>query len=60
MFNGSIPLFHSASLPQRLSAQVDVVVVSWREKQILLGECKWGLDGIDRQIVRELTEQKAP
>ena len=60
MFNGSNPLFHSASLPQRLSAQVDVVVVSWREKQILLGECKWGLDGIDRQIVRELTEQKAP
>jgi len=25
-----------------------------------LGECKWGLDGIDRQIVRELIEQKKP
>ena len=29
-------------------------------KQILLGECKWGLDGIDRQIVRELIERKTP
>jgi AAA+ ATPase superfamily predicted ATPase len=42
------------------SAQVDVVAVNWHEKQILLGECKWGQDGIDRQIVRELAEQKAP
>ncbi len=42
------------------SVQVDVVAVNWHEKQILLGECKWGLDGVDRQIVRELIEQKAP
>jgi len=40
--------------------QVDVVAINWHEKQILLGECKWGLDGIDRQIVRELIEQKKP
>ena len=42
------------------SVQVDVVAINWHEKQILLGECKWGLDGIDRQIVRELIEQKMP
>ena len=42
------------------SVQVDVVAINWHEKQILLGECKWGLDGIDRQIVRELVEQKKP
>jgi AAA+ ATPase superfamily predicted ATPase len=42
------------------SVQVDVVAVNWHEKQILLGECKWGQDGIDRQIVRELAEQKTP
>lgn len=41
-------------------AQVDVTAINWKEKKILLGECKWGLDGIDRQIVRELTESKAP
>jgi hypothetical protein len=40
--------------------QVDVVAINWHEKQILLGECKWGQDGIDRQIVRELTEKKTP
>ena len=42
------------------AAQVDVVAIHWREKQILLGECKWGQDGIDRQIARELIEQKTP
>jgi len=42
------------------TAQVDVVAINWHEKQILLGECKWGLDGIDRQIARELIEQKTP
>ena len=40
--------------------QVDVAAINWHEKQILLGECKWGLDAIDRQIVRELIEQKKP
>ena len=41
-------------------AQVDVAAVNWKEKRILLGECKWGSDGIDRQIVRELIEEKKP
>jgi AAA+ ATPase superfamily predicted ATPase len=36
------------------SAQIDVVAVNWREKQLLLGECKWGVDAVSRTIVREL------
>lgn len=38
--------------------QVDVVAVNWQERQLLLGECKWGMDRVDRQIVRDLIEQK--
>lgn len=40
-------------------AQVDVVAINWREKTILLGECKWGVDVVRRSIVRELLA-KAP
>jgi len=39
------------------SARVNVVAIHWHEKQILLGECKWGPDRVDRQVVRELIEQ---
>jgi AAA+ ATPase superfamily predicted ATPase len=42
------------------STQVDVTAINWQEKQILLGECKWGTGGVDRQIVRELIEKKTP
>ena len=35
-------------------AQVDVVAINWREKAILLGECKWGTERMDRAVVREL------
>lgn len=38
--------------------QVDVVALNWNTHEILLGECKWGLDRIDRQVVRELIEHK--
>lgn len=38
--------------------QVDVAAVHWQEKQLLLGECKWGAERVDRQVVRELIEQK--
>jgi len=41
-------------------AQVDVVAVNWAERDILLGECKWGADAVDRATVRELIETKAP
>jgi uncharacterized protein len=40
--------------------QVDVVAINWQQKQVLLGECKWSEEPIDRQIVRELIEQKMP
>jgi hypothetical protein len=40
--------------------QIDIVAVNWQSKKILLGECKWTQDPIDRQIVRELIEQKLP
>jgi uncharacterized protein len=40
-------------------SQVDVVAINWREKAILLGECKWGANALNRSVVRELLE-KAP
>lgn len=42
------------------SVQVDVVAIAWREKQILLGECKWGDTPVSRAIVTNLIEQKTP
>jgi len=38
-------------------AQVDVVALNWREKAILLGECKWGVDAVGRSVIRELVEK---
>ncbi len=40
------------------SVQVDVVAINWQEKVILLGECKWGVDAVGREVVRELLETK--
>jgi AAA+ ATPase superfamily predicted ATPase len=40
-------------------AQVDLAALNWREKAILLGECKWGVDALGRSVVRELVG-KAP
>lgn len=40
--------------------QVDVVAIAWREKRVLLGECKWGMEDIGRSAVRELVEEKTP
>lgn len=40
--------------------QVDVVAIHWENRQILLGECKWGGERVDRQVVRELIEAKGP
>ena len=38
-------------------AQVDVVALNWRERAILLGECKWGVGQLGRAVVRELVEK---
>ena len=40
--------------------QVDVVAINWRSRQILLGECKWGVGAVARSVVRELIEEKTP
>lgn len=37
--------------------QVDVVAINWRERAILLGECKWAPDQVDRSVIRELAEK---
>jgi len=40
--------------------QVDVVAINWQTHDIMLGECKWGADWIDRQVVRDLVGGKTP
>lgn len=42
------------------TVQVDVVGIHWQSHTLLLGECKWTGEAIDRQIIRELIEEKAP
>jgi AAA+ ATPase superfamily predicted ATPase len=42
------------------TVQVDVVAVNWAERAILLGECKWDTDAVNRAVVRELLETKTP
>ena len=42
------------------AAQVDVVAISWADKAIWLGECKWGTDKVAREVLTELIEQKTP
>jgi AAA+ ATPase superfamily predicted ATPase len=41
-------------------AQVDVVALNWKTHDILLGECKWGADRVDRQVIRDLIDGKTP
>jgi uncharacterized protein len=36
------------------SAQIDVIAINWQTHDILLGECKWGAEAVDRSIIREL------
>jgi AAA+ ATPase superfamily predicted ATPase len=38
-------------------AQVDVVALNWRDRAMLLGECKWGSSSVGRSIVRELVSK---
>lgn len=40
-------------------AQVDVVAVNWRTKDILLGECKWGRQAQGRKVVDALINKTA-
>lgn len=51
-------------LPESIGAywdrrvQIDVVAVSWTEKKVLLGECKWQPQPVSRKVVKELVEEK--
>ncbi len=58
--SGQLP-FIPQSVGQHWSrhVQVDVVALNWDSRDILLGECKWGAEPVNRQTVRELIEQKA-
>jgi uncharacterized protein len=40
--------------------QVDVVAVNWTTHELLLGECKWTNAAIDREVVLQLINEKAP
>ena len=42
------------------TAQVDLVAINWRERQLLLGEFKWGDAPVNRRILTELIEVKRP
>lgn len=50
-------------LPERIGsfwsrrAQVDVVAINWRSKDILLGECKWGRHPVARDVIGALVDK---
>lgn len=37
--------------------QIDVAAINWSEEWLALGECKWGVDRVRAQIVREFVER---
>ncbi|MCW1966742.1 MAG: ATP-binding protein [Anaerolineae bacterium] len=42
------------------AAQIDVAAINHREKQLLLGECKWSADRVRRNVITELVYDKTP
>jgi hypothetical protein len=40
-------------------AQIDVVGLNRMEKTMILGECKWTLDEVERKVMAGLVEEKA-
>ncbi|MBP8000077.1 MAG: ATP-binding protein [Chloroflexi bacterium] len=50
-------------LPERIGsfwsqkAQVDVLAINWRTKDILLGECKWGKTLVDKDVIEALVKK---
>lgn len=38
-------------------AQVDVLAINWRTKDILLGECKWGQKPVGREVIQTLVDK---
>ncbi|MCI0520604.1 MAG: ATP-binding protein [Chloroflexi bacterium] len=41
------------------AAQVDVAGINRMEKTLILGECKWTLEAVERKVLAELVEEKA-
>lgn len=39
------------------TAQVDVLAINWRTRDILLGECKWGQQAVGREVVQALFDK---
>lgn len=39
------------------NAQIDVVAINWRQKQILLGECKWGKTPLSKRVIETLIDK---
>lgn len=37
-----------------------MAAINWRERRLLLGECKWGADLVGRSVIRELIDEKTP
>lgn len=42
------------------TVQTDVVAINWRERIMLVGECKWGVDPVSRQMLRQLITHTMP
>ena len=39
--------------------EIDVVAINWRQRQLLLGECKWGVDEVGRDVIENLVHERA-
>ena len=38
--------------------QIDVVAINFKTHSVLLGECKWGADPVDRPVITDLLDRK--
>lgn len=38
-------------------AQIDVLAINWRTKDILLGECKWGQNGVSQTVIQTVLDK---
>lgn len=39
--------------------EIDVVAINWRQRQLLLGECKWGVDAVGSDVIESLVNVRA-
>lgn len=40
--------------------EIDVVAINWHQRQLLLGECKWGGDEVGREVIESLVNVRGP